>query len=172
MDQSDVVRPIRDATRRIRGTASLQDDFRTFCQELAKVVPSQRPRSSTTSGFGLLYSSLLCNPLTMEKAETLPLWSPVRTDDGGGMNGTNVRKGSSTRKQSFTAKSRSRDRGTKQCGVSRKNLKFYDPMVASQVTTITQCYHCMLLNLIWTTVRRSLQCRVVACLRCLPRGRH
>lgn len=60
------------------------NDFRKFHQELSQCMPSQRPRSSTTLGFGLYYSSLLCNPLTRGAPEASPLWSPQRTDDGRG----------------------------------------------------------------------------------------
>lgn len=70
------------------------NDFRKFHQELTMFMPSQRPRSSTSIGFGLYYSSLLCNPLTREIPEASPLWSPVRTDDGRGVNGTDQRNGS------------------------------------------------------------------------------
>ncbi|KAL4156637.1 hypothetical protein PRNP1_005666 [Phytophthora ramorum] len=70
------------------------NDFRTFHQELAKLMPSQRPRSSTSVGFGLYYSSLLCNPLTRAPPEASPLWSPTRTDDGRAANGTDRRRGS------------------------------------------------------------------------------
>ncbi|KAF1795661.1 Phox homologous domain [Phytophthora cactorum] len=64
------------------------NDFLKFHQELTQCMPSQRPRSSTSIGFG--YSSLLCNPLTKAIPEASPLWSPVRTDDGR----TDQRKGS------------------------------------------------------------------------------
>lgn len=70
------------------------NDFRKFHQELSKVMPSQRPRSSTSVGLGRYYSSLLCNPLTRATPEASPLWSPVRTDDGRGVNGTDLRRGS------------------------------------------------------------------------------
>ncbi|KAG7381002.1 hypothetical protein PHYPSEUDO_006555 [Phytophthora pseudosyringae] len=71
------------------------NDFRKFHHELAKCMPSQRPRSSTSSSFGLYYSSLLCNPLARGTPEASPLWSPVRTDDGRGLNnGTDQRWGS------------------------------------------------------------------------------
>ncbi|KAL3662694.1 hypothetical protein V7S43_012102 [Phytophthora oleae] len=69
------------------------NDFHKFHQELANFMPSQRPRSSTSIGFGLYYSSLLCNPLTRGKPEASPLWSPVRTEDGR-PNGTDQRRGS------------------------------------------------------------------------------
>ncbi|GMF10094.1 unnamed protein product [Phytophthora lilii] len=70
------------------------NDFRKFHQELSKVMPSQRPRSSTSVGFGLHYSSLLCNPLTRAAPEASPLWSPVQADDGRAPNGTDQRRGS------------------------------------------------------------------------------
>ncbi|KAG1688251.1 hypothetical protein DVH05_003898 [Phytophthora capsici] len=68
------------------------NDFHKFHQELAKFMPLQRPRSSTSIDFGL-YSSLLCNPLTRGKPEASPLWSPVRTEDVR-PNGTDQRRGS------------------------------------------------------------------------------
>ncbi|KAG7397426.1 hypothetical protein PHYBOEH_000780 [Phytophthora boehmeriae] len=59
------------------------NDFRKFHHELTKCMPSQRPRSSTSIGFGLSYSSLLCNPLAIGGVpEASPLWSPRPTDDG------------------------------------------------------------------------------------------
>ncbi|EGZ11939.1 hypothetical protein PHYSODRAFT_562933 [Phytophthora sojae] len=65
------------------------NDFRKFHHELAKCMPSQRPRSSTSAG--LYYSSLLCNPLTRATPETSPLWSPARTDDRRAANGSDQR---------------------------------------------------------------------------------
>ncbi|CAI5713894.1 hypothetical protein KXD40_007900 [Peronospora effusa] len=70
------------------------NDFRKFHHELTPFMPSKRPRSSTTIGFGLPYSSLLCNPLTTESPEDSPLWSPTRTDDGRVVNGTDQRRAS------------------------------------------------------------------------------
>ncbi|CAI5710519.1 unnamed protein product [Peronospora destructor] len=70
------------------------NDFRTFHQNLANFMPSKRPRSSTTIGFGVPYSSLLCNPLTTESPEASPLWSPTRTNDGRGVNGLDQRRAS------------------------------------------------------------------------------
>ncbi|KAG6610668.1 uncharacterized protein IUM83_06673 [Phytophthora cinnamomi] len=68
------------------------NDFRKFHHELAKCMPSQRPRSSTSAG--LYYSSLLCNPLTRATPEASPLWSPVRTDDRRAANGSDQRRAS------------------------------------------------------------------------------
>ncbi|GMF25715.1 unnamed protein product [Phytophthora fragariaefolia] len=70
------------------------NDFRKFHLELAKCMPSQRPRSSTTIGFGLYYSSLLCNLLTRGAPEASPLWSPARADDRRSSNGSDQRRAS------------------------------------------------------------------------------
>lgn len=58
------------------------NDFRKFHDELSHLMPSQRPRSSTSVGFGLNYSSLLCSPLIKAIPEASPLWSPMRAGDG------------------------------------------------------------------------------------------
>ncbi|KAE9046765.1 hypothetical protein PR003_g1702 [Phytophthora rubi] len=65
------------------------NDFRKFHHELAQWMPSQRPRSSTSSG--LYYSALLCNPLTRTTPE---LWSPVRADGRRAAKGSDQRRGS------------------------------------------------------------------------------
>jgi hypothetical protein len=69
------------------------NDFRSFHHELAKCMPSQRPRSSSV-GLGLYYSSLLCNPLTRSTPEASPLWSPPMAADGRVPAGTDQRRGS------------------------------------------------------------------------------
>ncbi|OWZ15909.1 hypothetical protein PHMEG_00010367 [Phytophthora megakarya] len=79
------------------------NDFRKFHEELAKVMPSQRPRSSTSLGFSPFYSSLLCNPLTRAPPEASPLWSPVRTDDGRAVNGADPMRGSWINEDSSTS---------------------------------------------------------------------
>lgn len=60
------------------------NDFKKFHQELAKFMPaSTKPRSSSYGGFGVYYSSLLCNPLVDSSSPELnPLWSPKRSSDG------------------------------------------------------------------------------------------
>ncbi|CAH0521324.1 unnamed protein product [Peronospora belbahrii] len=67
-------------------------------------MPLRRPRSSTTIGFGLSYSSLLCNPLTIKTPEASPLWSPTRTDGGRGVNGTDQRRASWISENSSSSK--------------------------------------------------------------------
>uniref|UniRef100_K3XBZ6 PX domain-containing protein n=1 Tax=Globisporangium ultimum (strain ATCC 200006 / CBS 805.95 / DAOM BR144) TaxID=431595 RepID=K3XBZ6_GLOUD len=63
------------------------NDFKKLHSELSEFMPTSKPRSNSSTTGGLLYHSLLCNPLgrssssSRSSPELNPLWSPKRPDD-------------------------------------------------------------------------------------------